>query len=106
MISIPGCSRITDIKFLDEQTGFLVGIFNSLFKTNDGGDTWNSFNLGEYNNLNDIHLADPTHGVAVGENGTILRFVGDFSPGGIKFRNYFLKPPLAKLIRKLFLAER
>ena len=82
MISIPGCSRITDIKFLDEQTGFLVGIFNSLFKTNDGGDTWNSFNLGEYNNLNDIHLADPTHGVAVGENGTILRFVGDLWVSG------------------------
>jgi hypothetical protein len=43
-----------------------------IFKTTDGGQTWNSDYNGPGGFLTDFDMADTTHGVAVGDLGTVL----------------------------------
>ena len=71
-ITIPGSSRFTAIAFTNENTGYLVGIYNTLYKTSDSGETWFPMIMGDANNLRAIHMNTINIGVAVGENGTIL----------------------------------
>lgn len=65
---------LTDIHFIDERIGFLVGNVGFLAKTIDGGQTWEnqSFaNVGQA--FNRIEFANPTNGFIVGHSGTILK---------------------------------
>lgn len=79
-----------DMEFINENIGFLVGGYRRFFKTTDGGMSWFPLKLGEYNNLNSIHMFDQSRGVAVGEDGTVLRtWTGDFWVSG--FSNTYQK---------------
>lgn len=63
---------INDAHFLDSRTGFAAGMDGKIYKTTDGGATWEA----EYEGttpLRAIHMVDADHGYVVGETGVILR---------------------------------
>jgi photosystem II stability/assembly factor-like uncharacterized protein len=79
-----------DVLFLNEKEGFVVGAFGAVFRTRDGGKSWEPL-LWRIDNPNSYHIyALATHGgelYAAGERGLLLRwnreqerFVGLASP--------------------------
>jgi photosystem II stability/assembly factor-like uncharacterized protein len=74
-ISIAGIEdNLTDICFVNTNTGYIAGYNGKIFKTTDGGNTWIQEPQLTSNNLNDIFFLSENLGWAVGDNGTILRF--------------------------------
>lgn len=68
--TLPGDPRgmLSDIFFLDENTGWTVG-GGLAFYTTDGGASWNSASvpaLADGLQINGVHFPDATHGLAVG----------------------------------------
>lgn len=66
-----------DVWFQDENTGFIVGAYGQMFRTTDGGETWNN-TAGLLDNPDRFHLnaikeIQPGHLVIVGEAGIIMR---------------------------------
>ena len=66
--------RLTDIYFINANTGYIVGYNGKIFKTTDGGNTWLEEPQLTNNNLNSVFFISPNLGWAVGDNGTILRY--------------------------------
>jgi photosystem II stability/assembly factor-like uncharacterized protein len=66
--------NLTDIYFVNANTGYIVGYNGKIFKTDDGGDTWVQEPQLTTNNLNSVFFISKNLGWAVGDNGTILRF--------------------------------
>ncbi|MBP9791265.1 MAG: T9SS type A sorting domain-containing protein [Bacteroidia bacterium] len=71
-----------DVHFLDESNGFAVGrdgiapnYFGIIEKTNDGGDTWTSLNVGSAPILFEVAFIDSLIGFAVGDSGTIIKTI-------------------------------
>lgn len=69
--------NLTDICFINANTGYIVGYNGKIFKTDDGGNTWFQEPQLTNNNLNDVFFLSENLGWAVGDNGTILRFWTD-----------------------------
>lgn len=74
-------SMFSALQFLDENTGWVVGIRvnpqkktqkSVIQKTMDGGETWVNQETGKEDILEDIYFLDDSTGWAVGENGVIL----------------------------------
>jgi photosystem II stability/assembly factor-like uncharacterized protein len=62
-----GSGRFTAVRFLDAQTGIVVG-FNSLIKkTIDGGNNWISLSPGTNKIINGLHFHDANNGYVIGE---------------------------------------
>lgn len=59
-------------KLLDGQNGWVVGAFGAVFKTADGGKTWEAQKTPTLDYLFGVDFASPTKGVAVGKAGVIL----------------------------------
>lgn len=63
--------------FLDSQNGFIAGEYGVIFKTTNGGATWNSigFQNGRYEgtDINSIFFIDSMTGFAVGLGGRIMK---------------------------------
>jgi photosystem II stability/assembly factor-like uncharacterized protein len=59
-------------KLLDDQTGWVVGAFGAIFKTADGGKTWESQPTPTLDYLFSVDFSSPTRGVVVGKAGVIL----------------------------------
>ena len=57
---------------LDAKNGWVVGAFGAIFRTSDGGRTWDAQRTPTQDYLYSIDFATPTKGVAVGKAGTIL----------------------------------
>ena len=62
------------------QIGYSVGDQGTIFKTSDGGSTWQSQQSGTSKRLNKIYFIDLDFGFAVGENGLILRTTSGGEP--------------------------
>ncbi len=78
-IDVDVTGAITDIRFIDEDEGWLVGNDASrnsgaIKVTHDGGDTWNfrSYGVGSVN-LNAIYFDSPDRGWIAGKSGRIAR---------------------------------
>ena len=56
-----------------QESAFVVGDAGTIFKTTDAGMTWSPLTSGTTNTLHDVYFFDATQGVAVGEQGLILR---------------------------------
>ena len=69
---------LLDVMFLDDKTGFVVGAYGFLFKTEDGGLTWANYG-NRMDNLDRFHL----NTIAALEGGTLL--IG--GEAGIMFRS-------------------
>lgn len=69
-----------DVRFLDSQTGFVVGAFGLAFRTDDGGQTWIPW-FEHIDNPDQLHLyaieGDRERLVIVGEQGLYLIGSGD-----------------------------
>lgn len=67
-----GSSTLTGIDFVDNNTGFACGDGGVLYKSIDGGATWNPSNTGiPAVDLNAISFFDASNGVVVGDNGIV-----------------------------------
>lgn len=74
-------SMFNSVQFLDEKTGFVVGVRvfpeektqkTVIMKTEDGAQTWVSQETGQEDILEDIYMLNAKIGWAVGENGIVL----------------------------------
>ncbi len=59
-------------KLLDEKTGFVVGAFGAIFRTTDGGATWEAQKAPSQEYLFSVDFGSPEKGVIVGKAGTVL----------------------------------
>lgn len=62
-----------NIKFYNNNQGFVVGADGSIYFTANSGDTWTKIPSGTTQGLNEILFASSTEFLIVGHNGTILR---------------------------------
>jgi photosystem II stability/assembly factor-like uncharacterized protein len=58
--------------FVDQNTGWAVGAFGTIFRTGDGGATWQAQVSQTTQQIFDVNFVDGQHGWAVGESGLIL----------------------------------
>ena len=69
------------ISFGDSTHAYVVGNSATIMFSGDGGNNWNSVNLGavappDSLNLNAVFFLDSAYGLAVGQNGIILQYAG------------------------------
>jgi len=65
-------TNFTDLYFIDEQNGWVVGWYGFILNTNDSGKSWKVQYSDEKINLNGIFFVDRQNGWCVGDNGVIL----------------------------------
>jgi photosystem II stability/assembly factor-like uncharacterized protein len=72
----PGADRLKDnlygVKFVDADHGWVVGAFGAVFRTVDGGKSWQPQVSHTTEMLFDVDFADAKNGWIVGRSGTIL----------------------------------
>lgn len=77
LVSQGPVNPLLDVWFENESTGFVVGAFNLIFKTTDGGKTWEPW-LDRTENPSSFHLYSirPANGnlFIVGEQGLVLKY--------------------------------
>jgi photosystem II stability/assembly factor-like uncharacterized protein len=76
LIGYGGTQPLMAVHFLDEKIGFVVGLFNRILKTVDGGKTWEPW-LHRVDNPNELHfysLSDDARALYItGEQGMVWR---------------------------------
>jgi photosystem II stability/assembly factor-like uncharacterized protein len=65
-------ARLTDVRFMDEKSGFSVGEFGLIIKTEDGGRTWKRQNSCSESTLYGVSVISAKHLLAVGAEGAVL----------------------------------
>jgi len=63
-----------DIFFISSLTGWVAGQFGNLYKTTDGGLTWDKEKSNVNSTLNAIHMINGNKGWVVGDNGIIISY--------------------------------
>ena len=80
LIGYGGTQPLMAVHFIDEQVGFVVGLFNRILKTVDGGKTWEPW-LHRVDNPNELHFyslsADARALYITGEQGMVWRMGHD-----------------------------
>jgi len=71
----PTSNQLSSIYFADTTTGWAVGEYGTVVKTQDGGESWRLIEIPWQNTLADVHFPTPADGFIVGENGLILKSV-------------------------------
>ncbi|MEW6271001.1 MAG: YCF48-related protein [Thermodesulfobacteriota bacterium] len=75
-VRVASAARIVEnlyaAKLIDERTGWVVGAFGAIFRTTDGGVTWESQPTPTLDYLFAVDFTSPTHGVVVGKSGVVL----------------------------------
>jgi len=76
LIGHGGTQPLMAVHFVDEQVGYVAGLFNRLFQTQDGGKTWQPWQH-RIDNPNELHFysmtADPQAIYLIGEQGSVWR---------------------------------
>lgn len=67
-----GNYNMTDVYFLDSQTGFITCTYSKILKTTDGGLTWSETNFGTQDAFSAIAFTNYNTGYVVGSNGTLV----------------------------------
>ncbi len=70
-----GDNEFSDITFLDNGIGWICGMHGELFKTYDGGFTWEDSRF-SYNYFKDIHFFDSVNGMLLDPGNAYLTFNG------------------------------
>ncbi len=65
--------QLNDIKFINQQTGFVVGERGDIFKSTNQGTTWDKINSNTINNLTSVDFLNSQTGFISGDTGTILK---------------------------------
>jgi len=71
----PTSNQLSSLYFADTTTGWAVGEYGTVVKTQDGGESWRLIEIPWQNTLADVHFPTPADGFIVGENGLILKSV-------------------------------
>ena len=71
----PTSNQLSSLYFADSTTGWAVGEYGTVVKTQDGGESWRLIEIPWQNTLADVHFPTPAAGFIVGENGLILKSV-------------------------------
>lgn len=66
---------LNSIEFVNLDTGYVAGREGVVYRTIDGGDTWQDKSTGYGTEFNNIHFVNSKRGWVVGQWGTILRTV-------------------------------
>ena len=66
-------NSLSDVYFINADTGYVVGANGSIRKTTNGGFTWSSQLSNSTNYLNSVQFISANTGYVVGNNGTILK---------------------------------
>ncbi|MFC2119448.1 WD40/YVTN/BNR-like repeat-containing protein [Bacteroidota bacterium] len=64
--------NLTDVCFIDNQYGWIIGISGTLLRTTDAGESWHSTII-PYQNLNAMQFVNQNIGWIVGYNGLIIK---------------------------------
>lgn len=70
---LPGNINLHCVKFLNSNTGWIVGSDGAIFKTTDQGNNWTLQLSNSLNTLNSLSIIDSNNVFAVGDSGTILK---------------------------------
>lgn len=91
--NLGGGYSLFTIKFVDENSGFILGNNGVILKTTDGGNNWRRVSSGTDRILYDIDFVDNELGYIVGWNGIVLRTNdrGETWSPVDKFTNKYLK---------------
>jgi photosystem II stability/assembly factor-like uncharacterized protein len=60
------------VEFVNDKVGFIAGYSGSVFKTEDGGETWGAIYIGVNELIRHMSFVDESNGWAVGHRGSIL----------------------------------
>lgn len=60
------------VEFVNDKVGFIAGYSGSIFKTDDGGETWGAIYIGVSELIRHVSFVDVDNGWAVGHRGSIL----------------------------------
>ena len=60
------------VEFVNDKVGYIAGYSGSLFKTEDGGETWGAIYMGVNELIRHMSFVDVDNGWAVGHRGSIL----------------------------------
>jgi len=71
----PTSNQLVSLDFIDETTGWSVGEYGTILKTNDGGNTWRIIEIPQLNYLQDVYFPTAAIGYIVGEDGIILKSI-------------------------------
>ena len=63
-----------DVFFIDDQVGWIVGNGGTVYRSDDGGESWIKEITGLFENLNAIYMFKNQKGWIVGDNGVILTY--------------------------------
>ncbi|MGB3018063.1 MAG: YCF48-related protein [Ignavibacteria bacterium] len=69
----PQGNSLNSIKFVNSQTGFAVGNFGTIMRTNNAGESWNVFNTNFNNDLHSIAFTNDNTIYVCGTEGIILK---------------------------------
>jgi photosystem II stability/assembly factor-like uncharacterized protein len=65
-------NNLLSVFFIDDQTGWVIGVNGTIMKTTDAGKTWELQNAGVSNELQGIFFVDANTGWITGDAGTIV----------------------------------
>ena len=63
-----------DISFIDPMNGWIIGKYRTIYKTTDGGVTWEQETVDQASELNAIYMVSKTKGWIAGDKGTMLTY--------------------------------
>ncbi|MGQ9609334.1 MAG: choice-of-anchor D domain-containing protein [bacterium] len=66
-------SDLTDLHFINENKGWIVGQYGTIARSDDGGNTWTRQYSGTSRSLNGVFFIDANNGWIVGQYGTIIK---------------------------------
>ena len=70
---LPQGNELHTVYFADANTGYAVGEYGIILKTNNGGSSWSAQTSGTNDWLISVYFTDPNTGYAVGGGGTIIK---------------------------------
>lgn len=75
LVGFPAVIDFCDVEMFDASNGWIVGSYNTIINTTDGGATWTVQNFDETNSasLKSVSFLDLNNGVAVGDDNLILQ---------------------------------
>ncbi len=66
-------SDLSDVHFINEDKGWIVGYYGTIARSDDGGNTWTRQYSGTSRSLNGVFFTDANNGWVVGQYGTIIK---------------------------------
>lgn len=70
-----GSENLTDIHFVNLNTGFICAQGGKIFKTTNAGITWNDLQINNFSSLNSIYFVNSNVGYCAGSSGKVFKTI-------------------------------